>query len=214
MHLLNILFLKLAAPLANRWSPARDLMSYKLNAKGKLLPAVYKDGKKVGGGCPGMNPWHDGHKLHRLKGSVFAHMYLRILSKAIARVRYALENYAGSTDVSSALESLRAEVSMSPVNQRQPLPHAGHDCKKVPHCQAIGKLNCMTTVEPVVAPPLKLWDELGALIPKSIDNTNGRKLKEEGLCNVSSLLPKPCRSFLVCHSLFFHAPCLLSRHSI
>ena len=32
-------------------------------------PSVYDaSGKRVGGGCPGMNPWHDGWKLHRLKG--------------------------------------------------------------------------------------------------------------------------------------------------
>jgi hypothetical protein len=54
----------------DKWSPARDLMQYARNPKGAFQPAVWEHGKKVGGGCPGMNPWHDGWKLHKLKGSV------------------------------------------------------------------------------------------------------------------------------------------------
>ena len=54
----------------DKWSPARDLMQYARNAKGAMQPAVYEKGRKVGGGCPGMNPWHDGWKLHKLKGSI------------------------------------------------------------------------------------------------------------------------------------------------
>ena len=43
-----------------KWSPARDLMTWKRNTHGKLQPAVYDaTGKRIAGGCPGMNPWRE-----------------------------------------------------------------------------------------------------------------------------------------------------------
>lgn len=72
----------------DKWSPALDLMTWKPNSKGALQPAIYdSNGKKVGGGCPGMNPWHDGWKLHKLKGSIFSHMLHRSLLLAIDLIK-------------------------------------------------------------------------------------------------------------------------------
>ena len=37
-----------------------DLMTWKRNTHGKLQPAVYDaTGKRIAGGCPGMNPWRE-----------------------------------------------------------------------------------------------------------------------------------------------------------
>jgi hypothetical protein len=58
-----------------------------------------------------MNPWHDGWKLHRLKGSVMGHMLLRCLSQAITLVKSKLERVgpgSGSSDVASILGELRS----------------------------------------------------------------------------------------------------------
>ena len=54
-----------------KWAPAKQEMKWRLNkAKGKLESGVWRGDKQVAGSCPGMVPWHDGHKLHQLKGSL------------------------------------------------------------------------------------------------------------------------------------------------
>ena len=71
------------------------------------------------------------------------------------------------------------------------LPKFGHDCRSIPHCDAIGKLRCATALQPVVAPPLEAFAATGSgggathsrsPIPLSLDSSNGRKMHEEGLC--------------------------------
>jgi len=94
----------------DKWTPALDLMRWSPNPKsGQLMPAVYDPvtGKKLGGGCPGMNPWHDGWKLHRLKGSLMGHMLLRCLGQALQLVKAKVAAASSNNDVASALKELR-----------------------------------------------------------------------------------------------------------
>ena len=110
-----------------------------------MVPAVYNEaGKKVGGGCPGMNPWHDGWKLHKLKGSVLAHFQLRVLSRAIALVRAAVVGAGGDgPPVGQALDKLRASTARGAEALAQAgLPKPGPDCRGVPHCAQVGCLSC------------------------------------------------------------------------
>jgi hypothetical protein len=53
-----------------------------------------------------MNPWHDGWKLHRLKGSVMAHMLLRCLGQALALVRARVEAGAQTDAVLAELRAI------------------------------------------------------------------------------------------------------------
>ncbi len=121
-------------------------------------------------------------------------MFVRVLSKAIARVRKAVDAGPAGSSVAAAWKTLLSEVSASSPSSRlsaSSLPKFGHDCRSIPHCDAIGKLRCATALQPVVAPPLEAFAATGSgggathsrtPIPLSLDSSNGRKMHEEGLC--------------------------------
>jgi len=166
------------------------MMQWTRNSKGNMVPSVHdpKTGKKIGGGCPGMNPWHDGWKLHRLKGSVLAHFHLRVLSKALAAVRGAVEGAGSDKALGAALEALRAKVGpMASPLATAGLPKAGPDCKGVPHCGLIGKLGCQTAIQPSVVSPLAAVDDSGQAIALSLDNANGAKQHDEAMCRMGHI---------------------------
>ena len=79
-----------------------------------------------------MNPWHDGWKLHKLKGSVLAHFQLRVLSRAIALVRAAVVGAGGDGPaVGQALDKLRASTARGAEALAQAgLPKPGPDCPR------------------------------------------------------------------------------------
>ena len=97
-------------------------MTWVVNAKGSLVSSVVDpvSGKKLGGGCPGMNPWHDGWKLHRLKGSILAHFHLRVLSKAIALISTAVSGAASDREVPFPSRSCVQENVLSGRGARAP----------------------------------------------------------------------------------------------
>jgi hypothetical protein len=162
----------------DKWSPALDLMQWKPNNKGTLQPAVYDaSGKRVAGGCPGMNPWHDGWKLHKLKGSIMAHVMIRSLSQAIEMIK---TKVVGANDVSTALDDLRSTLSMVP---REALPKPGRDCLDTPYCSLIGKLGCASALRPSVYHSMAATDERGQSIENTLDNTNEAKRRDEASCH-------------------------------
>ena len=184
-----------------KWGPANDEMRWAPGRKGKLEAAVYdSNGKKLGGSCPGMVSWHDGYKLHHLKGAVLAHFYTRCLQLALRRLMSDIHNLpetATPEDVTAALAKIRGDIAVA--NRRRPLPVPGADCKATHLCPHIGRLRCATANEPRVGAALvgfrgegvsnnKDQDLSGSsdsaqnTIKPDLDSFNKRKLMDERTC--------------------------------
>jgi hypothetical protein len=172
-----------------KWGPAKDEMQWRPGRKGLLEAGVYDSaGKKLGGSCPGMVNWHDGHKLHQLKGAILAHFYARCLAIALRRLAglvHALPHDAPDSAVNEALRKALGDVEV--VNRRRPLPVPGADCKATPLCPLIGRLSCATGNEPRVGAALvgvkgETDGVARALVKPSLDSFNNRKRVDEERC--------------------------------
>eukprot|EP00614_Pseudopedinella_elastica_P012642 CAMPEP_0172590952 /NCGR_PEP_ID=MMETSP1068-20121228/9657_1 /TAXON_ID=35684 /ORGANISM="Pseudopedinella elastica, Strain CCMP716" /LENGTH=674 /DNA_ID=CAMNT_0013387151 /DNA_START=99 /DNA_END=2123 /DNA_ORIENTATION=+ len=169
----------------DKWMPAQDMMQWKPDARsGKLQSRVYDPvtGRQLGGGCPGMNPWHDGWKLHNLKGAVLGHLLLRVLDRALAMLK------RGQFQGGNMFGALKQELAAGEAKRRAAgVPSFGGDCKRTAHCNLVGELGCATGLHPSVLPPLRAVDSSGRAIPLSLDGANSGKRKDEATCRMGHL---------------------------
>jgi len=171
-----------------KWGPAKHEMEWRIGRKGDLESGVYRQGQKKAGSCPGMVVWHDGVKLHALRGRLLAHFYSRCLSRALARLKErlkALPDHASLDVMTNEIASFRKEVAAEAVNRRKSLPKAGGDCSKVPFCPELEHTTCRTSVQPTVSSHLlAATDEQGSQINPSLDRPNSGKKSDEVLCRM------------------------------
>lgn len=171
-----------------KWGPARHEMEWRIGRKGDLESGVYRQGQKKAGSCPGMVVWHDGVKLHALRGRLLAHFYSRCLSRALAQLKErlkALPDHAGFDAVAKEIAVIRKEAAAAAVNRRMSLPKAGADCSKVPFCPHPEHMSCLTSVQPTVSShTLAATDESGVPIAVSLDRPNNSKKSGEVLCRM------------------------------
>ena len=171
-----------------KWGPARHEMEWRVGKKGDLESGIYREGRKRAGSCPGMVVWHDGFKLHALKGRLLAHFYSRCLNKALAELKErlkALPDHADFQRVAKEVSALRKELRAVARRHHSSLPKAGGDCSKVPFCTQLQHTKCRTSVQPTVSSHLlAAKDEKGATLSVSLDRPNSGKKSDEALCRM------------------------------
>jgi len=166
-----------------KWLTAGDEMEWRIGRKGLLEAGVYVNGRKIGGSCPGMNPWHDGYKLHLMKGNLLAHFFSRVVTAAVTPLLQAVSSAGSDAQVWQVLQEALQDAQGS-MRLSRALPAPGGDCRSTGLCSETESLVCSSATTPRVEPQLRALDGNGNVLTATIDQSNGRKEGEEQRCHM------------------------------